>query len=109
MTNREWLATLSTEDWWKTVYWLIFDYGMGYTDTRIAVMNWLDEKHTQLLERSETMDREQVMSWLEGLSQDDWRLFHSDSEVSNIAKYALALLKEQGEKTAGANKIPLKW
>ena len=46
MTNKEWLATLSTEDWWKTVYWLIFDYGMQYTDTRIAVMNWLDEKHT---------------------------------------------------------------
>ena len=40
-------------------------------------------------------DQEKVMSWLEGLSQDDWRQFHSDSEVSNIAKAALALLKEQ--------------
>ena len=42
-------------------------------------------------------DQEKVMSWLEGLSQDDWRQFHSDSEVSNIAKAALALLKEQEE------------
>ena len=40
-------------------------------------------------------DQEKVMSWLEGLSQDDWRQFHSDSEVSNIAKAALTLLKEQ--------------
>ena len=38
---------------------------------------------------------ETVMSWLEGLTQDDWREFHSDSKVQNIAKYALALLKEQ--------------
>ena len=42
-----------------------------------------------------TMDREKVMSWLEGLSEPDWRVFHSDSEVQNIAKYALSLLKEQ--------------
>ena len=40
-------------------------------------------------------DQEKIMSWLEGLSQDDWRQFHSDSEVSNIAKAALGLLKEQ--------------
>ena len=41
------------------------------------------------------MDIEKTMSWLEGLSQDDWREFHSDSEVQNIAKSALELLKEQ--------------
>ncbi len=35
-----------------------------------------------------------VMSSLEGLTQDDWREFHSDSEVTNIAKDALELLKE---------------
>ena len=40
-------------------------------------------------------DQEKVMSWIEGLAQDDWRQFHSDSEVSNIAKAALTLLKEQ--------------
>ena len=36
-----------------------------------------------------------VMSWLEGLAQDDWREFHSDSEVQNIAKASLKLLKER--------------
>jgi hypothetical protein len=35
-----------------------------------------------------------VMSWLEGLAQDDWNLFYSDSEVQNIAKSALKLLRE---------------
>lgn len=41
------------------------------------------------------IDREKVMSWLEGLAEDDWRSYHSDSEVSNIAKSALALFEEQ--------------
>lgn len=42
-------------------------------------------------------DIDVVMSWLEGLAEPDWRLFHSDSEVQNIAKKALELLKEQKE------------
>ena len=36
-----------------------------------------------------------IMSWLEGLTEPDWRMFHSDSEVQTIAKETLALLKEQ--------------
>lgn len=44
------------------------------------------------------MDRESVMAWLEGLTQDDWRTFHSDSEVQEIARNALELLKEQEER-----------
>ena len=40
-------------------------------------------------------EAEKIMSCLEGLAEPDWRLFHSDSEVQNIAKNALELLKEQ--------------
>ena len=40
-------------------------------------------------------DIKTVMSWLEGLTDDDWPHFHSDSEVQNIAKSAMELLKEQ--------------
>ena len=40
-------------------------------------------------------DRKKVMSWLEGMAQQDWRMFHSDSEVQEIARNALELLKEQ--------------
>ena len=36
-----------------------------------------------------------VMSWLEGLADDDWADLHSDTEVQNIAKAALELLEEQ--------------
>ena len=39
-------------------------------------------------------DREKIMSGLEGLAQDDWRQYHSDSEVQQIARDALELLKE---------------
>ena len=40
-------------------------------------------------------DKKQIMSWLEGLTFDDWHMFHSDSEVQEIAKAALALMEEQ--------------
>lgn len=40
-------------------------------------------------------DRKTVMSWLEGLAQDDWAEWHSDSEVQTTAQAALDLLKEQ--------------
>ena len=43
-------------------------------------------------------DRMTVMSGLEGLSQDDWRQYHSDSEVQQIARDALELLKEHSDK-----------
>ncbi len=39
--------------------------------------------------------RKEIMSWLEGLTQDDWRQNYSDSEVQETAKAALALLLEQ--------------
>jgi rRNA maturation endonuclease Nob1 len=42
-------------------------------------------------------DREKIMSWLEGLAETNWRDFHSDSEVQNIAKSALELLKADRE------------
>ena len=40
-------------------------------------------------------DIEKVMGWLKGLTFNDWRDCYSDSEVSNTAKAALELLKEQ--------------
>lgn len=41
------------------------------------------------------MDRLTVMGCLEGLTQDDWEQWYSDSEVQETAKAALSLLKEQ--------------
>ena len=46
MTNKEWLATLKPEVWWEVVYkWLFHEYGMQYTDTRCAILGWLEEEH----------------------------------------------------------------
>ena len=49
------------------------------------------------------MDRETVVSWLEGLTEQDWRECYSDSEVQETARQALdlidELLKEQEAKT----------
>jgi len=52
-------------------------------------------------------DHEKVMSWLEGLTDEDWRRYHSDSEVRTIAKAALEMLKEQ-EQTIEALKEKLR-
>ena len=40
-------------------------------------------------------DLKTVMSWLEGLTEDDWEKWYSNSEVQNTAKAAMELLKEQ--------------
>lgn len=40
-------------------------------------------------------DRKTAMSWLEGLTEDDWRMYHSDTEVQEIAKVTLELLRKQ--------------
>ena len=45
----------------------------------------------------EMMDRLTVMGCLEGLTQDDWQQWYSDSEVQETAKAALSLLKEKEE------------
>lgn len=40
-------------------------------------------------------DMEKVIGDLDGLTWDDWHEWHSDSEVRQIAKDAIELLKEQ--------------
>lgn len=46
MTNKEWLATLSAEVWFDVIDWLYHDYGKRYTDSRQAIIEWLDMEHT---------------------------------------------------------------
>ena len=59
-------------------------------------------------------DREKVISWLEGLAEDESMMFHSFSEVGNIARTAIALLKEQEAETelcerCGRVRLKSKW
>lgn len=51
MTNKEWLVTLSPETWFEVVHeWLFHEYGMQWTDTRIAVTEWLEAEHKPIKE-----------------------------------------------------------
>lgn len=43
-------------------------------------------------------DRQKVMSDLEGLTFDDWHMYHCDSDVRGIAIDALELLKQNEAK-----------
>ena len=56
-------------------------------------------KEQEAIESIDFGDKTEIMANLEGLTWDDWRMYHSDTEVQNIAKSAfdllIALLKEQ--------------
>ena len=39
----KYLKTHTAEECYNLIHWLMRDYGMQYTDTRLAVINWLDE------------------------------------------------------------------
>lgn len=45
ITNKEWLSTLSAEEWWDKVQWLLNEYGMRWDNTRLGVIGWLEEEH----------------------------------------------------------------
>ena len=93
MTNMEWLASLPAREFYDQFEQIKHDKGRGTPDTRLWMIEWLDQEHA---ETEATMDRRtEVMGWLEGLAQDDWMNWHSDSEVQNTAKAALDLLKER--------------
>ena len=48
MTNKEWLFTLSNEQWYDIIFnYLIHDYGRNYIDTRLAIIKWLGEEHKE--------------------------------------------------------------
>lgn len=47
MTNKEWLATLSPQEWYMAVNWLFHNYGRRYDNTYLAIIK---EKEPILLE-----------------------------------------------------------
>ena len=62
-SNKEWLATLPKETWWDVVHeWLFHEYGRQWTDTRIAVMDWLEEEHKPIM-KWDFREQKQVVKW----------------------------------------------
>lgn len=45
MTNKEWMATLTAEEFYDTMEWLIRVYSKQFTDSRLAIIEWLDKEH----------------------------------------------------------------
>ena len=63
MNNKEWLATLSKEDWWDVVHeWLFHEYGLQFNNTRSAVMAWLENEHEPII-TWDLRERKQVIRW----------------------------------------------
>ena len=41
ITNQEVMARLSPEEFYQKMYWLMFKYGCQFTNTELAVIEWL--------------------------------------------------------------------
>lgn len=44
MTNKQVMAQLPDEQFFAKIEWLLHDYGKNYTDTRLAVIDWLGKE-----------------------------------------------------------------
>lgn len=48
MTGKEYLLNKTEEEIYDLVRWLFFDYGLKYTDTRTAIIEWLKDNNYEL-------------------------------------------------------------
>ena len=98
MTNEDairWLDNLKN-DIGNPHYEMLWHYAQAIDE----IMELLEEQ--EAIESINFGDKTDIMANLEGLTWDDWRMYHSDTEVQNIAKSVfdllIALLKEQEAK-----------
>ena len=47
MTNKEWLATLTTEACYEILHWLFTIYSYGVNNSKKAIIQWLDSTDSQ--------------------------------------------------------------
>ena len=48
MTGKEYLLDKTEEEMYDLMKWLFFDYGLRYTDSRIAIIEWLKDNNYEL-------------------------------------------------------------
>ena len=48
MTNKEWMATLTAEEFYDMMVWLTRVYSKQFTDSRLAIIEWLDKEHEHI-------------------------------------------------------------
>ena len=47
MTNREWLATAKPTEWLNLAHWMYDAIGRMSDDAYSAIVEWLDEEHSE--------------------------------------------------------------
>ena len=47
MTNKEWMGTLTAEEFYDMMEWLTRVYSKQFTNSRLAIIEWLDKEHEQ--------------------------------------------------------------
>ena len=45
MTNKEWMATLTAEQFYDVMWWLFHEYAFRFTHSQMAIVEWLDAEH----------------------------------------------------------------
>lgn len=45
MTNKEWMGTLTAEEFYDMMEWLTHVYSKQFTDSRLAITTWLDKEY----------------------------------------------------------------
>lgn len=45
MTNKEWMSTLTAEQFYDEMMWLVRVFGFRFNNTRLGIIDWLDEPH----------------------------------------------------------------
>ena len=44
LTNQQMLATISAEEFYDKIMWLLHDYGKSFTNSRLAIIEWLNSE-----------------------------------------------------------------
>lgn len=52
LTNKEWLATLTPDQWWLEMDWLFHKYGKRYDNSYIAIVEWLSMSRDAWMEQT---------------------------------------------------------
>ena len=48
MTNQQWLATISPDEWYSVIDWLFHVYGKQYADSYKAITLWLEKDRQEV-------------------------------------------------------------
>ena len=48
MTGKEYLINKSEEDIYNLIKWLFFNYGIRYTNSKVAIIEWLKSNNYEL-------------------------------------------------------------